>query len=237
MKIIAIEKELMKEDRDKWDTDFENLWEESKEMNDFCKIVHATHDAYLSFVTFFMSATTGPKKGEKVIRKESKKGGCLDDPMILTPSDEAYLILEVENRWENYRDEANFRKLEPQRMSWTRYKIPEDDSQKFAQGKWTSTKIKTKAGKEKWVSCEWTEEGLKRYKEILKACREWRAKDENKGVRKKLVESLNKKREEERSRNKRKEIGGDREEKAEKRRNTMLSKNSIIEECTELVEV
>ena len=56
-------------------------------------------------------------------------------------------------------------------------------------------------------------------------------------ARKKLVEYLNKKREEEKSRNKRKEIDGDREEKAEKRRNTLLSKNSIIEECTELVEV
>jgi len=182
-------KELMKQEGDQREG-FKLLWKQDK-LDELSEYIRANSNVYHTFVEMFMPCVMGHIRWKEGLKAALKNEAHF--PMTYkTIHEEAFVILEIENKWRRYEAEAKYRienNIEDHKKPFKDGYAAENS---FPLAKWTQKKVtkNVQGQKKKFINIAWNGPGLMRYNSIIKGWTEKMTREQRVEVDKGLVEYL-----------------------------------------------
>ena len=172
---------------------FKLLWKQDK-IDKLSEYIRANSNVYHVFVEMFMPCVMGDMRWKEGLKAALKNEAHF--PMSYkTIHEEAFVILEIENKWRRYEAEAKYRIEKNMNDHKKPFKDGYAAENSFPLAKWTQKKVtkNVQGQKKKFINTPWNAQGLMRYSDIIKGWTENMTREQRVEVDKGLVEYLGQK--------------------------------------------
>jgi len=165
---------------------FKKIWIKEN-LDVLSETIRADRDVYFAFVEIFMPIVMGNQRWKEGLRVALKNKAHF--PMnYKTIYEEAFVILEIENKWRRYEAEAKYRVEKNMSDHKKAFRDDYAAENSFPLAKWTQVEVRGK--KKKFRNIEWDAKGLRRYLKMIKSWTEDMTREERVEVDKALVQYL-----------------------------------------------